>query len=180
LRRFDGYVEIDLSCRKKAKLVSIAEISERFKSALAANEDFPFLHRFNYRTLGWRWKIPRVIARFEQPKLLASALEGLLHAYLCDAVECAMGDLTVNFEPSAGEIRVLDSTPGGNGLSLALLQQERAVNGLKAAAGAARAFARRPDGAFERFLAENCRVETKVSAQEVANAIDAMARAWSR
>ncbi|HRI68277.1 MAG TPA: DEAD/DEAH box helicase [Polyangium sp.] len=180
LRRFDGYVEIDLTGRKKAKIVKLAEISERFKEALAANEEFPFLHGFTYRTLGWRWKIARVIANVEERKLLAPALAGLLHAYLCDAVECALGDLTVKFEASSGEIRVLDNTPGGNGLSLAILQQQRAINGLTSAARAVRAFARRPAGAFERFLAENCHVEAQVSAKEVADALDAMARAWSR
>lgn len=180
LRRFDGYIEIDLTGRKKAKVVKLAESSARFKAALAANEEFPFLQGFTYRTLGWSWKIARVIADVERRKVLGPALEGLLHAYLCDAVECALGDMTVKFVPTSGEIRVLDSTPGGNGLSLAVLQQERAVNGLASAARAARSFARRPAGAFERFLAENCHVETQVSAKEVADALDAMARAWSR
>ncbi|UQA61388.1 helicase-related protein [Polyangium aurulentum] len=180
LRRFDGYVEIDLSGRNKAKAVSLGEVSERFKEALATKEDFPFLHGFSYRTLGWRWKIARILTNAEHRRMLAPALEGLLHAYLCDVVECARGDLTVKFEPTAGEFRVLDSTPGGNGLSSALLQPERASGALVSAARAARSFARRPAAAFERFLAEDCHVEAQVSAKEVADAVDAMARAWSR
>ncbi|MGK3964046.1 helicase-related protein [Sorangium sp. So ce118] len=179
LRRFDGYTEIDLSGKRKPTNVTLGAVSERFKAALEAGDEFPFLHGFTYRTLGWRWKIARVIPNAEHRRMIAPALEGLLHAYLCDAVECARGDLTAKFEPSAGELRVLDGTPGGNGLSSALLQQGRAPGALASAAGAARSFARRPAAAFERFLAEDCHVEAQVSAKEVADAVDAMARAWS-
>ncbi len=41
LRRFDGYTEIDLTGRDPVKLVTLQEVSKRFKTALAAGDDFP-------------------------------------------------------------------------------------------------------------------------------------------
>ncbi len=97
---------------------------------------------------------------------------------MCDALECSAIDLAVNFEPSAGELRVLDGTPGGNGLSAALFQQGRAAGALASAGKAARKFAKGPASDFARFLAEECHVEADVSAKEVADAVGTLARAW--
>src|SRR5205085_1615119 len=57
----------------------------------------------------------------EQRQALAPVLEALLHSWFCDAVECASGDLEVELSAEDATLRVVDTTPGGNGLAAALL-----------------------------------------------------------
>ncbi len=180
VRRFDGYVELDLTGRSRAREVSLGEVSGRFHDAVAAGESFPFLHAFSYRTLGWRWNVVRVLPDVERRTDLAGALEGLVGAYLRDAAQCAAGDLAVTFEPRAGELRVIDGTPGGNGLAEALLSAGLVEGALQQAAAAAAAYADQPHELFRRYLAEECHVEADLTAEEVADGITSLARAWSR
>ncbi|MFI5386710.1 MAG: DEAD/DEAH box helicase [Fimbriimonadales bacterium] len=144
-RKFDGYIEIDLNNPQRTKTISLAAVSERFKDALTANEEFPFLHDFSYRTHGWQWNISRILPDSQQRKELGPVLEGLLGSFFCSAVECASGDLTVTVTPESGHLRVVDSTPGGNGLSQALLRDGRVSSAFTSLAKALKGYAKKAE-----------------------------------
>jgi hypothetical protein len=178
LRRFDGYVEIDLTGKQASKVVSIGEVSERFKKAMAAGEEFPFLHNFSYRTLGWRWKIAHAVPDLGGARATGVALAGVLQAFGCEAVECAPSDLLVTVDVESAELRVVDGTPGGNGLAAALLADGRFCKALGQAVQALRRYAGQQPEVWRRFLAEECHVESEVPAREVADVVERTARAW--
>ncbi len=178
LRKFDGYLEIDLSARRKPKNVSLAEVAQRFNNAREGGEQFPFLHNFSYRTKGWKWLISRVIDQKTREKL-GPLLAPLLQGFFCDAVECSRNDLQVTFDSQAGELRVVDGTPGGNGLSEALLTENRIIAAWKTAMKQMKVQGRKSEEAFRRYLAEECRSDSKVTAEEVTDAVQRMADAWN-
>jgi Helicase conserved C-terminal domain/DEAD/DEAH box helicase len=178
LREFNGYQEIDVLGKAKPKNVSLAEVTARFKKAVAGGEQFPFLHNFSYRTLGWEWKIARVLGD-QKRKTLEPILGPLLQGFFCDAVECSSNDLQVTLDPQKGEIRVVDATPGGNGLSEALLTEGRVGEALSAALKQTRALGQKSEQAFRRYLAEECHVDSNIVAKEVADAIKHLADAWN-
>ena len=177
-RKFDGYIEIDLTNWERTKTISLAEVSQRFKAALNVNEEFPFLHDFSYRTHGWQWNISRLLPDPQQRKQLSPVLEGLLGSFFCSAVECASGDLTVTVTPESGHLRVIDATPGGNGLSQALLRDGRVISAFTNLAKALKGYAKQPKR-FKSLLAAECQVDATVSIKEVTDAINRLARAWS-
>lgn len=177
LRRFDGYLEIDLLRRTKPKIVSLAEVAERFNAAIGQGEEFPFLHNFSYRTKGWTWSIVRVLD-LDKRQTFAPIMGPLLQGFFCDVVECSPNDLQVTLDPTAGELRVADSTPGGNGLSEALLVNGRVAAALETATKQIAAQAHKSGQTFQRFLAEECRVHSEITAQEVVDVIQRLADAW--
>jgi superfamily II DNA/RNA helicase len=175
IRRFDGYIEIELNNKNKpAKTVSLAEVADRFKRTIENGQDFPFLHNFSYRTLGWRWKIVRILEE-EKRNLLNEILPGILNDYLCDAVECSKNDLSVSFDPKSGDFRVVDTTPGGNGLSEALLSDNRIINGLSNTIGSLKAITQQT---FETFLNQQCHIRSEIYLEEVIDAVSKMESAW--
>ena len=178
LRKFDGYLEIDLLGRKKSKNVSLAAVAQRFSDAIDAGESFPFLHNFSYRTTGWKWLISRILDE-KQRKLFAPVLGPLLQGFFCDAVECSRNDLQVSLHAEEGELRVVDGTPGGNGLSEAFLGDGRAAAAWAMAVKQVRAQGRRSEEHFRRYLAEECRVDVNVTAAEVVDAVKRLADAWN-
>jgi len=178
LRKFDGYWEIDLHSKAKPKSVSLTEVATRFNAAVQDGESFPFLHNFSYRTIGWKWLIARVLNE-QSRKTLAPLLGPLLHGFFCDAVECSKNDLQVTIDAKEGEVRVVDGTPGGNGLSQALLKEGRVTTAWATANKQIKAQARKSDQAFRRYLVEECRVEPNVTTQEVVDAIRQLAGAWN-
>ncbi|WP_157817827.1 hypothetical protein [Candidatus Thiodictyon syntrophicum] len=178
IRKFDGYQEIDLRGRAKTKTVSLAEIARRFVEAMEDGDDFPFLHNFSYRTKGWKWVVSRVIDASAR-NTLAPILGPLLQGFFCDAVECSQCDLQATLDAQTGELRVVDGTPGGNGLSEALLTDGRVASALKAAAKQVKAQGRKSAKSFRRYLAEECRIDSEIAAKEIVDAIEHMARAWN-
>jgi len=177
LRKFDGYRELDLKTGKKPKDVSLAEVTGRFSQAVEEGNEFPFLHNFSYRTVGWKWLVARQLDP-EERKRLAGTLAALLEEFFADAVECSSKDIQVTFVANEGELRVVDSTPGGNGLSEALLRDQRVAGALSAALKAVRAHGANGPDMFQRFLAEY-RADNNLTAKEIIDALDKLARAWN-
>lgn len=177
LRKFDGYRELDLKNGGRPKVVSLAEVTGRFAQAIEEGTDFPFLHNFSYRTTGWKWLVARHLDP-EERKRIAPSLSVLLEGFLADAVECSSKDIQVTFVAKEGELRVVDTTPGGNGLSEALLRDGRVSGALSAARKAVRTHGEKNPDTFKRFLAEY-RADTDLTAKEIASALDKLARAWN-
>jgi hypothetical protein len=178
LRKFDGYQEINLRSRTKPKNVSLKEVADRFNAAVDGGELFPFLHNFSYRTMGWSWLIALILDK-DRRKLSASVLGPLLHGFFCDAVECSTNDIHVTLEPQSGELRVVDGTPGSNGLSEALLTNGRMSVAWGTAIKQLSAQKRKSAEAFRRYLAEEYRIDTTITAQEILDAIERLANAWN-
>ncbi len=111
-------------------------------------------------------------------KTQAPILASLIEAFFAEAVECSRSDLQVTLDAQATELRVVDGTPGGNGLSEALLREGRVATALATAARVVRAQGRKGDEAFRRYLVEECRTDSKLNAKEIADALDRMADAW--
>jgi len=178
LRKFDGYQEIDLREHSQTKTVSLAEVAARFNSARQDERAFPFLPNFSYRTKGWKWLIARVLDQNIRVTL-GPILESMLQGFFCDAVECSTNDLQVTLDPHAGELRVVDGTPGGDGLSEALLSEGRVGKACRSVIKQIRANERKSSGAFRHYVAEECRIDTNVTAREVVDAVDRLADAWN-
>jgi hypothetical protein len=128
--------------------------------------------------MGWTWLIARIIDE-EKRKLLAPVLAPLLQSFFCDALECSTSDILVTVEPQCGELRVVDSTPGGNGLSESLLSDDRISVAWATATKQLRAQKRKSPKAFRRYITEECRIDTTINAQEVLDAIERLASAWN-
>jgi len=178
LRKFDGYQEIDLRGRKKARNISLAEVAARFEKDVKGGKQFPFLHNFSFRTLGWKWAIARVLDEQER-STLAPILGPLLQAFFCDAVECSSNDLQVTLDANNAEIRVVDATPGGNGLSESLLTESRVGEALRKAAKQITSRGRKSEKAVRRYLAEECHVDSEVAAKDIIDAINRLANSWN-
>jgi superfamily II DNA/RNA helicase len=122
-RCWQGYTEIDLESGKSRR-VSLAEATQQFGAALKSGGNPPFLHEFSYRTVGWEWDFGRLEAgsrNAEELAVLSEGIGGLVAYFLATAVESKLEDLGIELDLSSHQLRVLDSTPGGNGLSEALL-----------------------------------------------------------
>lgn len=178
LRKFDGYLEFDLRTEGTVTAISLSEVTQRFRDAVADGGSFPFLHDFTYRTMGWKWLIAPVLDEACR-NILAPVLGPLLESFFADAVECSTSDIYITLDPEAGELRVVDATPGGNGLSEALLQNGRVATGLAAAKKAIQVHQRRGPRAFRRYLAEECRLDLQLPAAEVLDGITRLADAWN-
>ncbi|BDG02815.1 helicase-related protein [Anaeromyxobacter oryzae] len=176
LRHFDGYNEIELATGR-TKRVKLADVSKRFKEAVQRGASFPFLHDFTYRTLGWQWHLARVLPEVEVRTRAAPMLSRLLHAWFCDAVECAPGDLEVELDPLEPALRVVDTTPGGNGLSAALLD-DRIAAALAAARRAVAAESARGAEAFSKWITGELGVDPEASPKEIDDALQRLESPW--
>ena len=127
IRNWQGYTEIDLTTNQKRK-VSLAEVTQRFSLALERGDRFPFLHNLSYRTQGWQWNFGSVAlprSDVDWQRSLGNLVGSLLEHFLAEVVESRVADMGVQLELPGRELQVLDSTPGGNGLSETLLTEGR-------------------------------------------------------
>jgi hypothetical protein len=131
-KRWRGYTEHNLKDGTR-RSVTVGEVSSRFKHAMHLGDRFPFLHPLSFRTLGWVWdpgRVQQLVSRPGLPELVGSIIE----AFLLAAAEAAPSDITVELTADPVELRVLDGTPGGNGMSEALLLGGRVADALRQAA----------------------------------------------
>jgi hypothetical protein len=87
--------------------------------------------------------------------------------------------LQVSLDAEAAELRVVDGTPGGNGLSEALLTEGRVKTAWKTVSKQLKVQARKSNEFFRRFLADECHVDSPVAAEEIIIAVERMASAWN-
>ncbi|MDQ3830095.1 MAG: hypothetical protein M3361_12495, partial [Candidatus Tectomicrobia bacterium] len=126
-RKWQGYTEVDLDTERKRK-VTLAEVAKRLNQAIQRGEHFPFLHEFSYRTFGWEWDfgtipLTKVDSKWQQS--LGDLTGSFFQHFLADAAESSVDDLNVKLDLLTHRLQVLDSTPGGNGLSEALPTESR-------------------------------------------------------
>ena len=182
LRKWQGYTEIDLATNQKRK-VPLTEVTQRFSLALERGEHFPFLHNLSYRTQGWQWDfgavvLPRPDAEWQRS--LGNLVASILEHFLAEVVESRVADTGIQLDLPAHQLQVLDSTPGGNGLSETLLTESRIpmafqnctrdLSKFKGKGGAER---------FGKYVLTLCHEQPGHSLEEVTNVIGELYKRWS-
>ena len=127
VRKWQAYTEIDLKTNQKRR-VSLTEVTQRFNLALERGNRFPFLHNLSYRTQGWQRDFGTVTLTRTDPEgqsLLGNLTASILEHFFADVVESRVADVGVQLDLPGHQLQVLDSTPGGNGLSGTLLTEGR-------------------------------------------------------
>ena len=133
-RRFDGYFEIDLNTREKRR-ISLFEVSKRFKLSKSFGEGFPYLQPFSYITHGWSVVLsPDAVLNLNfNDEALIALVESILSSFFSEVVNCSPTDLIVKIDPQSNGLMVLDATPGGSGISFALIKHDLIKSALKKA-----------------------------------------------
>ena len=131
-REFKGYRQLNIQTHSEA-YVTLAEVTGRFKDAVDQGDDFPFLFPLTYRTFGWSWSFPPgtvpgqgYLAGAEATEA-ADVVKAVLSRFIADAVDANPANLQIAFSGQPGCLRVLDATPGGNGLAECLLLDGRMI-----------------------------------------------------
>lgn len=183
-RWFRGYKEIDLSDEDRSRKISLDEVIERFKQAKDRGENPPFLFDFSYRTLGWQWRFKQFdVKKRDEIDLpsLGSLTCNILEHFMADAVESRISDLQIKLDLEESELQVLDSTPGGNGLSEALLTEDRMMAALqKCEKTLSKYKGKAGSQKFEKYIMDLCRDEPAYSAKEVEDVVKWLYANWSR
>jgi hypothetical protein len=151
IRQWQGYKEIDIN-QDREKFVSLGKVTKRFKQAMEEKADFPFLHPLTYRTLGWQWDFGPLEP---DDATFTFILKRLLSGFIADSVESNEKDMIIDL--IGHQLYVLDSTPGGNGLSFALLENNRFELALQRCMKKLSQFqskAKQKD--FEKYVSEMC------------------------
>lgn len=182
-RKWQGYTEIDLETQGKRK-VSLAEVSERFKKALQRGERFPYLHEFSYRTFGWEWDfgaLPLGKMDVRAQEALGELAGSILEHFVADAVQSRVDDLGVKLDLPGHCLQVLDATPGGNGLSEALLTEDRMDAAFQTCTRTLGKFSGKGGKArFEAYVLALCHQAAGHSAEEVLNVVRELHLRWAR
>ena len=180
-RTWQGYTEIDLNTQGKCK-VTLAEVTKRFREALKRGEDFPFLHEFSYRTLGWEWDFGVLsLASGKAQETLGDLIGSILKHFLAAAVETRVDDLGINLDLPGHCLQVLDSTPGGNGLAEAILTEGRMDAAFRACLRTLGRFTgKKGKGQFERYVLALCHQAAAHPAEEVLNGVRELHLRWTR
>lgn len=181
-RKWKGYIEIHLGSNRVRK-VDLKEVTERFKDAMDQGRDFPFLYPLSYRTFGWEWDFGDISAHrgtIGSLSSLANVVSSLLEHFFADVVQSRPSDLDVQLDLGGHVLRIVDATLGGNGLSEALLSENRMLEAFQACGRTVSRFLDR-DGQvmFEKYVLNLCHQKTSHSVHEVLTILDELSRRWS-
>lgn len=182
VRKWQGYKEIDLKTNKERK-VPLNQVAKRFSEALERGETFPFLHNLTYRTQGWQWDfgaiellVPDVASQRSLGKLTGSILEH----FLAEAVESRITDFGTQLDLPGHRFQILDSTPGGNGLSETLLMDDRIPAALQGCTRTLAKFNGRGSAKkFEKYVVTLCHEKPSHSLKEVTHVFGELYKRWS-
>jgi hypothetical protein len=174
-RHWRGYREINLRT-DEVRNVQSGDVIDRMLRVGTFSDDCPFLRPWSFRTLGWEWKVPATLPGGLE---LAQLVAALLAPHLAAVVESTTGGMIVvgNVMEDQFGLRILDNQRGGNGLSEALLHDDRVptalanlMHELVRCAGRERAFKKLVHRATDK---EPCASLTDVQA-----VVEALAEAW--
>lgn len=183
IRKWTGYTQIDLTSNRSIK-VTLNEVTERFKLAMDAGDKFPFLFPFTYRTLGWEWDFGKIDiddCDEDATKELEHLTGDLLRYFLAEAVESRAEDLVTKIDLANHRLMVLDNNPGGNGMSEALLFEER----IKRAFSRLQNILFKFEGEvgrkrFDQYVADLCRTDLSIPPERILNVINQLQVHWVR
>jgi len=178
-RTWRGYRQIDLSTGKATR-VSLAEVTERFRQAIEEGDGFPFLHALTYRTLGWQWRFGELPPGLGATNELGSVVDGLMDEFVRASLECSAGDVTVSLSLEAKTLSVFDTTPGGNGLSQAVLAGGRMVSAFDECLATLDDFSRKGSKKFREYLEVLLDMESDCELGEVRDVVRTLRERWNR
>jgi superfamily II DNA/RNA helicase len=182
-RKWQGYTEIDLQTQGKRK-VALAEVSKRFKEAVERGEEFPYLHEFSYRTFGWEWDFGALSlgkSDVQAQESLGELTGSILEHFIADAVQSRVDDIGVKLALPGHRLQVLDATPGGNGLSEALLTEARMDAAFETCLRTLGKFSGKGGKSrFEAYVLALCHQAASHSAEEVVNVIRQLHLRWTK
>lgn len=117
-RSWEGYYEYEdanplKGWEKNSRFVPSNKISDELSNK--------FSNFYSYRTMGWEWNYDSTEVDINILKLTGDIIGDILKQFFSNAVESEMNDIEVHLGLSEKTLRVIDSNPGGNGLSEALL-----------------------------------------------------------
>lgn len=178
-RSFKGYQEIYLPT-KTSFVVPVEKVTERFKRAIEKGKRFPFLFPLSYRTYGWEWNFNKLIEEIQSIRDIEDLVKNILEHYMAYVVQSKFTDLIINLSLSEGYLRVLDSTPGGNGLSEALLKRNRVPEAFSVCLEDLEQY-KNPEG-FKLYVYKLCGAEVeekpKYGAEEVIKIVKKLKSYW--
>jgi ATP-dependent helicase YprA (DUF1998 family) len=180
-KEFKGYYEHNLSTRK-VTYVPMEEIGKRFKSVQEAGGNFPSPFRLSYRTYGWCWDFSGALAEDDTDLLIKEEMliTEIMRQYLADSVQSNVSDLEVSLSLTKSNLRVLDSTPAGNGLSEALIRDDRFNRALENCMKNFSKFcAPIKKGNFNNFLFQLCGLRTTREPEEIIGIIKNIKGYWA-
>ncbi len=181
-RKFNGYKQIYFSNKATIK-VSLTEVSARFKDAMGSGNKSPFLFPLTYRTYGWSWDFGEAVKKYELEFL--ESIENLTRAivvpFIADAIQSSPNDIQVDLSLSAGTIKILDATPGGNGLAEGLLRCDGIPLALQNCKNILMQFIGKDNqGKFRHYVMSLCQEDAKHDAEQIIDIIDKLQSYWSR
>ncbi len=179
-KKFNGYTEINLKTMKKEK-VGLKAIAERFKKAMNSNEKFPFLFPLSYRTYGWLWEFNELKKDLDESLIDAENLiSGIISAYVADAVQSNPSDILCGISLKDCNMWVLDSNPGGNGLSEAVLKNDNLKNALERCIDTLESYNEKGmKKKFEQYILELCQEEVNYEPKQIIPIIQRIKDLWT-
>jgi hypothetical protein len=181
-RTWQGYTEIDLTTDKK-RIVSLAEVRARFERAQENGAAFAFLHPFSYRTMGWQWDFGRFPPLSDDPEAttsLGSLAGSILEHFAADVVESKVEDIGLQLDLHEHQLRILDTTPGGNGLSEALLTEARIRSAFQNCIRTlSRVTSAKRKKAYNSYVLDLCHQKPAHAAEEVAHVVRELHTRWT-
>ncbi len=182
MKKFTGYKEINTNTHK-IREVSLKEVSKRFKNAVESGANFPFLLPLSYRTYGWSWNYHSALKGIESEHL--KEIEGLVshifEPYIADAVQANPANLQINLSLSEGYLRILDTSPGGNGLSEALLKDRCLPMAFSACIETLEQYkSSKMKDKFKSYILQLCHEESTHEASQVIDILKKLQSYWGR
>ena len=181
-RTWQGYTEIDLAT-DKTRIVSLAEVKTRFDHAQEEGAAFAFLCPFSYRTMGWQWDFGRFPPLSDDPEAtrsLGSLAGNILEHFAADVVESKVEDIGVQLDLHEHQLRILDTTPGGNGLSEALLTEARIRSAFQNCIRTLSTFTgTRRKKAFNTYVLDLCHQKPGHAAEELVHVLRELYARWT-
>lgn len=183
VRKWRGYKEFHATTGKLLRKVPLAEVAKRFRAAVEQGQPFPFLHDLTYRTQGWQWDFGKIGPEdldTASKKLLSNLSGNIIRHFFADVVESRVADFGVHLDLVAQKLQVLDTTPGGNGLSESLLADDRLAlafqNGVRTLSKFEGKASKKK---FEKYVVMLCRETPTHSLQEVTHVFRELLKRWA-
>jgi hypothetical protein len=134
--------------------------------------------------LGWEWDfdaLPSTKGDIEWQRSLGELTGSIFQHFLAAAAESRVDDLRIKLDLPRHRLQVLDATPGGNGLSEALLTEGRMRTAFQTCIRTLTKFLGKGGKTqLERYVLALCHELAKHSAEEVLRVVRQLHLRWTR
>lgn len=177
---YTEYEEVGLEDRKpeskdKEKIKTSRYVA---RSQIVKEISIEFPDTYSFRTMGWEWKFGplQMENEFKPQDLICCILEH----FIANAVESEPRDLEIKLDLYNQTLRVTDKNPGGNGLSEALLVDQRMISALKDCERKIAEYLEiEKRGEFEKYIRNLCQQKPDCSTWDVLEVIYKLHEKWA-